>query len=346
MDSNDIAEPGKMRLPPEILMQIIESIAPSSHSVILPATHPTTKAWLAWSLVCHATSSVAVNLLRKHCVYLDSQKRLGDFVKAILPGSHLPSVPAPAHWPLHPFLPLPGHWNVTAIYLAPEGTSMSAIIGRWIRYLCYSVYGTLRRLVVNLPSPIAFPLENSIGHHPVIWEGFDQLSQLEEFVSLRDDLYFPDRNWSRWLRYPTWTYWPKLKRLALYNLDANFKFWQEMAGLEMLEQLVLARTSSMVQRISFTSYTGLTTRPLKVVLANVESEQPQGLLEALEPPWVEQATPLDVMVYDIPTSFYGDEEPGELCQSWATSHAVQGTIWDWQGEHVAVEWKEQQNTQE
>ena len=78
------------------------------------------------------------------------------------------------------------------------------------------------------------------------------------------------------------------------------------------------------------SYFATTQKPIEVLVVNVSTEHPREI-----PRWAwRDADPemkMRVMVYDVPTSFYGDEDSITLCQDWVKAAALRGTLWDWEG---------------
>lgn len=97
---------------------------------------------------------------------------------------------------------------------------------------------TLRTLVIDMPLRSVDP-EEPLGHHIMqcLRPGFEKLQSLEEFVSVRDELY---TSTSVPCTAPqAWTFWPKLKRLALHNVLIDDSFWSDLTKLPSLESIVL-----------------------------------------------------------------------------------------------------------
>ncbi|EOO02419.1 hypothetical protein UCRPA7_2030 [Phaeoacremonium minimum UCRPA7] len=201
----------------------------------------------------------------------------------------------------------------------------------WIRELFYLVCGSLRRLVIDMPLRSLYPADDHLNVRKTLREGFSTLTKLEEFVSVRDELYL--RVYEReWLieEAEVWTLWPALRRLALYNVDADEQFWGRVAGMPKLETLILTRADGMQETCIKSSYFAATQRPIDVLIVNVSTEHPREI-----PRWawqdVDPQMKMQVMVYDVPTSFYGDEDYITLCQDWVKAAALRGTLWDWKG---------------
>ena len=129
-----------------------------------------------------------------------------------------------------------------SLYLSPfpsEGiTAMDTVEN--VQTLFELLSHTLRRLVIDMPLRSVDPEEPS-GYLAMqcLRRGFEQLQNLEEFVSVRDELY---TSTSVPCTAPqAWTFWPNLKRLALYNVLIDDSFWNDLSKLPSLESLVLTR---------------------------------------------------------------------------------------------------------
>lgn len=72
-------------------------------------------------------------------------------------------------------------------------------------------------------------------------------------------------------------------------------------------------------------------RPLKVVLVNASSDYPDRLEGQERWNEVDPENIVNAMSYDVPTSFYGDEEVETLCQEWVKTAALRGDLWTWEG---------------
>jgi len=76
----------------------------------------------------------------------------------------------------------------------------------------------------------------------------------------------------------------------------------------------------------------LLSRHIKLMIVDVEKEQ----VPIVTSGWnhIDPDSKMTVEVYDVPTSFYGDEDPDPLCSEWVRQAAVNGTLWDWHGNTV------------
>ena len=306
-------DPINRELPLEIILHVIDAFVPDRPGVLLPQSHSSTKTLLAFSLVCRGTYSLATTYLRRHCAYLDSQSRLRNFLLCQTPSAR-------------------NLQHVSSLYLAPFGSSLydlpTAVLVHEI--LC-AVAGTLTKLVIDMPLRSLWPADDHLNVRRTLREAFKRLTNLEEFVSVQDELFLriTDPEWGT-RDVDVWTGWPRLRRMALYNPDAVLGFWHSVGEMPMLESLVLTRADALEESCMKSPYFSRTQRPLKVIIANVASDQPQMIPRGA---WntVDPCMKFHASFFNVPTSFYGDENPSELCKSWVRRAAIRGTLWDWQG---------------
>lgn len=203
------------RLPLEIIFQIIASLVRDRRNILRPS-HPATKALLAFTLVCRATSLVPASLLRQHCVYIDNDRRLRELIYCV------ESTTARTPSPLRP---------ITSLFFAPfSGSNLndqpSAI---WVCELFCLLHPGLARLVIDMPLRCLYPASDHLSVRKTLREAFSLLTSLREFVSVRDELYLDalEREWQQagpGTEVNVWSLWPRLRRLALYNVDADDHF--------------------------------------------------------------------------------------------------------------------------
>ncbi|KAL4964192.1 uncharacterized protein BDV14DRAFT_201210 [Aspergillus stella-maris] len=70
-----------LKLPPELLLAVVEALVPSNPHFAYPPAHPSTRTLLSFTLVSTLTHNVARNLLFAHCLYLDSEERMKKLIK-------------------------------------------------------------------------------------------------------------------------------------------------------------------------------------------------------------------------------------------------------------------------
>ncbi|WYZ42763.1 hypothetical protein EsH8_VI_000462 [Colletotrichum jinshuiense] len=322
-----LSQTQRQRLPPELILHIIESLLPSNESAILPSSHGATRALLAFSLVSRSTYDFTIRLLRKRCMYIDSNRRLSLLLLSIL---------APPLGTLPPTLSLK---CITSLYISPFGKSLDdKPIAMWVRELFCEVCETLKRLVVDMPFGSLSGYDDHLDVRPTLTDGFQRLSKLEELVCLRDypALTFMPQTFT----VNCWSLWPKLRRVVLFRAPVSSHWlWYDVANTAQLEQVVLARPLGLESanikddyHHMLKSHDYMVPRKVKIVLADVESDMP----EIQTAGWAEYDPDGLVTVerYHIPTSFYGDEEATALCCDWVKTAALNGSIWSWEGQAV------------
>lgn len=240
-------------LPLDVLLNIVESLVSDSPNVIFAPGSPTTTTLLALTQVCHAVSPLATRLLWRHCAYIDSPKKL-LLLNQALSANHQNLVQlflSPFPDVSEPFDDLDdGNGLGNDADCADDGLSYSRPSPLNNLPLCQAVYHlfkciapTLRRLIIDIPLRSLYPEDDHQSVRPFLRHGFSALVNLEEFVSVQDELYLSIAE-RRWHEPPVWaTCWPKLRRLALYNpvIDTEDAIWDQMARLAHLEMAIFAR---------------------------------------------------------------------------------------------------------
>ena len=183
-----------------------------------------------------------------------------------------------------------------------------------------------------MPLRTCYPEEDHLGVRKILRQGFQRLEHLEEFVSVRDELYLDTIS----LRGepPVWKSWPHLKRLALYNVDADPAFWRNIAKMPDLETLVLTRADGLRDHNIKIQYFEHTQRSLRILLLNVEEDQVRfGNMRRVAWDGVDPRKKMTIMTYNVP-SLYPDEDPIQICQDYVRAGAENGTLWGWEGEVI------------
>lgn len=301
-----------MHLPLELVLNIITCSLPTSPNVLLRPAHPITQLLLQFTLVCRETRRVANRALRQHCVYLSSERRLSSFLLAI---------------PTRPDLR-----QITALFLAPFNESIdNQPTATWIRELFGFTAPTLKRLIIDIPLRSVDPERDHLGVRKILREGFERLENLEEFVSVRDEL-FLDVNWHGG-ESAFWTKWPKLRRLAVYNPSTHPSFWRDVAKMANLETIVMTRADGLREYDIKAQYFRHCNRPLKVLLINIDGQQMRyGNFRRNKWDAVDSKKTMTIMAYSIP--LFMDDDPIDVCQDYVRIGAEHGTLWGWEGEVI------------
>jgi len=298
-------------LPLEIVLNILTCSLPKPN-VLLAPSHPITQLLLSFTLVCKETRTLANRYLLRHCVYLSQETRLS---------SYLLTIP-----------PRPDLRTVTALFLAPFSDTIDNLpTATWTRELFGFTCKTLKRLIIDIPLRSCYPEDDHLGVRAVLREGFSRLENLEEFVSVRDELYLRIRDGSE----PAfWTQWKRLKRLAVYNPAVDSRFWHDVAKMPKLETVALTRADRLRETNIKKEYFKQCQRSIKVLLLDVDETQIR-FTKMLRGGWdsVDPDKKMTIATYSIPIPFEGDC-PVETCQDYVRIGAETGTLWDWEGEVI------------
>ncbi|KAF4335241.1 hypothetical protein FBEOM_10891 [Fusarium beomiforme] len=227
--------------------------------------------------------------------------------------------------------------NITSLYLAPFGDKLDdQPTAAWVRELFCEVCGTLRRLIVNMPFQSLDQFDDHLNVRRTLREGFERLDKLEEFVCLGDypALSLQDA--------PTdaWGLWPDLKRLSIFGapVDSHWLWWY-VASQHQLEHVILARPVNVEAANIKEEYfhklprdDARLDRNIKITLLDAAFVW-RGVKTARWKEFDPQGR-MTVELYDVPTSFYGDEMPRELVTTWVRRGALNGSLFYWDGEVV------------
>lgn len=306
-------------LPFEIIHLIIDQFIPSSFIIALPQNHPSTRTLHALTLTSRAISQASGRLLLTHCLYIDSPSRLRSLLL------RLNSDVTPPSGTLH------------SLYLAPFDHPLSDLPDPYgtingIKKLLTIIASSLKRFILDMPlQHLAWNFQDVDKLKPV----FDALLCVEVFCSLHDDIvpsFFTlssnGEDSQLQSRGPIWSHWRSLRVLSLYGGEVNIghqgyyskpEFWNALAGLSSLQTVILTGGEIIVSNIE--------------TLWNQACESPRQLLflrvdiEDGAPDWNFQSSKnSNVLIkhYPIPTSYYGDEDPTELCRDWIRRRMLRG----------------------
>ena len=106
------------------------------------------------------------------------------------------------------------------MYLAPFSSDTideMAVVANIHSLFRTSIGQNLRRLVIDMPLRSVYP-EDPGGPlvRPRLRHAFESLTNLQEFVSVKDELYLAVTEETR--ETPVWSSWKSLRRLSLYNV--------------------------------------------------------------------------------------------------------------------------------
>lgn len=311
-------------LPIDLILNVIDFIipAPKQSPVALSRHHPITKTIISLTLTCRAIYPTAHRLLYTHCLHISTPRQL-NLLLDTLAGPSDPTRLSSTNGPLLTY--------ITSLYLSVS-VSFNYVVDLTIvlsiRRLFSFISPYIRRLVIDLPFRRYFPDDTASPVRQILRSAFSDFPVLEEFCSICDELcldLYPDLLMPREEPF-VWSFWPRLKTLALYNVDVSTdRFWDGLRKLNNLETVVLTRSDGLNKvdikrewRKKFDEE--IQVKALDVVLVNVEAEHqvPMGSDE-----WKENDV-IQVRDLDVPTSYYGDDDVITLCQQWVMRRILQG----------------------
>ncbi|KAE8441556.1 hypothetical protein EG329_004675 [Mollisiaceae sp. DMI_Dod_QoI] len=306
----------QLSLPLEIILNIIDFVVSSSKPlpIALVRTLPTTRTLLSLTLTSRAIYPLARRLLYTHCMYISNSQKLALLLRTLTTLSQRSQSAQD---------PLP---SITSLYLRPfAGSYVELNKARAIKQLLNIVGPTLRRLVIDMPLRSLYPEDDSDGIRPVLRSAFLDLPALEEFCSVRDELYLATEARFPPHEPPVWSLWPKLKKLALYNQDITADFLRGIRKLHNIETLVLTRSDGLYETDLKQTWKNQfddegEVRSLDILLANVESDHPPLIGEDR---WNEDDR-LKVRILNVPISYYGDEDSIVACQQYVKRKFLSG----------------------
>ncbi|KAL2681203.1 hypothetical protein Neosp_008810 [[Neocosmospora] mangrovei] len=203
----------------------------------------------------------------------------------------------------------------------------------------------LKTLIIDIPLRSLKPHADDKGIRRILRRGFEALENLEEVVSVYDNLflevttsYYEENVWS--------TCWPKLRHLCLYGQEVDEEFWATLAHHRRLETVILSDPGSKysldrgwdIKGHWFDNLPGKRKYPRKMNLvllscigreidlrmyaASWQKLDPKNRVNirefTLQPPLIEA---YDGPINDWPLG------PADLCQYFVTEKALDGTLW-------------------
>jgi hypothetical protein len=299
-----------IHLPIELVLHIITCSLPKPNVLIAPS-HPITQLLLSFTFVCKETRRLSHRYLLEYCMYFSHPSRLESYFREAKTRPELR--------------------NISALLLAPfrgQTDGFSIVIS--IQGLLTYTSTTLKRLIIDIPLRL-FALDEDDGVILAIFrEGLARLANLEEFVSVRDDLTLNSIEDEP----AFWAQWKRLKRLAIYNVHIDARFWNDVTTMPQIKTIVLTRADGLEQSNFKREYFKHGHGPLKVLLCNVDESQIR-FTQMLRAGWdtVDPEKKMTIMTYTIPLPFQ-DDNVVETCQEYVRIGAENGTLWDWEGEII------------
>lgn len=317
-------------LPIEILNRIIWFTIPDHNYLAYPASHITTKTLLTLLTVSRATSRAAKTLFYTHCLYIDTPWRLDSLLTASLAK---PCPPVPVSCILNLYLaPFPGR------------TIRDRKIISQIRELFTLLGPSLRRLIINMPLRSHYPEEDVTDRlRPILRQGFEQLVHLEEFSSVKDELFLaywnpklhdvmPDPTdddfgpFENRLNDCMFEKWTNLRFLALYNCCADDELRKTLARLPMLDRVVLSRLDyDEEEGLWPDEITLLPEDRFQFTLVDATGDATMAGLQKLTGTNLALDTRSDVWRYNV--FIDKDDDPISSVQNWSLERMLDGSLW-------------------
>jgi hypothetical protein len=184
---------------------------------------------------------------------------------------------------------------------------------------------TLKRLVIDIPLESVAPSENQSSALALLVEAFEALTRIEIFYSLHESLLVPKAplDSGGLLRRPLWGCWPQLRTLVLNGSDiqsaravqGDLQDWRNMEELKSLETIILIN-GELKNSPAFLFPKPQSHQKLHFVVVNIEKEN-----SSLE---INQSEGVEQRIINVPTSYYGDDDPKELCKAWVKRRILRG----------------------
>ncbi|KAF5590337.1 hypothetical protein FPANT_6051 [Fusarium pseudoanthophilum] len=204
----------------------------------------------------------------------------------------------------------------------------------------------LKTLIVDMPLRDVDPWDDVIILKP-LRHAFEVLVNLEELISVKDELYLAETGMEQPQVYARW---PKLRRLCLYNVIMEEQLLKDMASCPQLEAAAFIRPDPSDDDLSNDDIKGGLARTWAVV--NPRDTKQDGLVyegpkmtiafcnwppylpdfSSMIPHWQEVDPDNKISVLNVATHARHDRKarkrgPISSCQNWVRDHALLGTLW-------------------
>ncbi|KAJ5449423.1 uncharacterized protein N7458_005872 [Penicillium daleae] len=333
-------------IPGEVILQIVESLIPSTSRKIHPPSDIVTQTLISLTLACKPTYHPARQLLFRHCLYVDSIERLdnlfdksGYFVDNDTNGTDQCI-------------------QAYSLFLAPfpPGKLDEPHIVHQIDRLFSHLRSSLRNLVINIPLRYLYPEDDVQGLRKTLRVAFSRLTALEDFCSVQDELFL--NAVEEEIEPQIWPTWPRLRRLALYNPCVNGDFVENLLQCPNITHVVLTRADSYMDEPLPPSVAERLPLPgLKRVLvintkegrlrdAHIRDSTGRetsfwGRLLLAQCPewndWKEREVGALLVYADVPMPPGQGGDNIHLLQEWLCARAVDGTLWEFPGVHYTLD---------
>lgn len=360
----------KAKLPTEVVLLIVENLIPdtSHRRPILHPSHIITKTLLSLTLVSKAVYPSASRLLWQNCLYIASKNSLhslDSFIsqKNVVTNRRPCEAYGSARLYLRPFPYSPLH-KTTPYVFDEEATEedVNSPAASWARpadpgfndlatveainRVLITLAPVLKAVVVDMPLRYLTPEEDVLGVRKLLREGFEALVNVEELVSVNDELYLDTEEDSN--EPEVWTKWPKLRRMALYNVILDECLWKNMVACPQLEVVVLTGADTEIQDIkidwhrewakaysqSLTDSDKMIYQGPRITIAFCDVRAYLPEFDSFTKRWESVDPDNRIWVMTVPVDpFYNParrERPGVIGvrRTWVKHRALSGSLWD------------------
>lgn len=319
------------QLPTELLEIIIDNVVSTHSNLAVPASDITTRTLYSCLTVSKSTFSRSLELLYRHCLYIDSPRQLQQLLQSYQPGCVAPQLKLDSS---------------TSMFLAPfSGDTIQEPEVIDNLHSLFDILGNyIKRMVIDMPLRSAYPDRRDGRELRVpLRNAFRRLMAMEEFTTIRDELYLSTTYPRNEVEHPVWSRWPNLKRLALYNVDISHDLLLNVGRVRALQTLVLTRADGMED---LETLRDALTPGTTIIIANVWDDhhphQRRWLRRAMD------AKPNQrVVKSDLQWSYTRDMAHAKAicvseidlnggfnashiydCQDWMKEEALSGRLWD------------------
>lgn len=319
------------KLPIELFEVIIEHLVPQGGDYALPASDITTRTLHSCLTICKATYNRILELLYSRCLYIDKAWRL----RSLLRSYHTDAL------------------GLQIKLLSSRSMLLAPFSGETIEEpgvvdglsALFDILGNyIHRMIIDMPLRTAYPDRREGREIRVpLRNAFRNLMALEEFVSLRDELYLstifraPND-----LEPPVWARWPNLQHLALYNVDISGQdLLKNVERLRKLKTLVLTRPDGLEDFETLRDALSPSTTIILVDMfeynRTIAPQWQSGILkhsryvtmesDVPETHTGEKARAKSILIGDIGVNGTPVERDISFCEDWIRDSALKGTLW-------------------
>ncbi|RFN46297.1 hypothetical protein FIE12Z_9451 [Fusarium flagelliforme] len=243
----------RVKLPLEVILLVVENLIPGTiHQSIFSVSNVVTKTLLSCTLVSKAVNPTATRLLWQNCLYIDSKDRLYRCRDSVSQQGIVTGRSCEAYRPTRLFLrlfpdPSPGSTPESVDEMPEEDDFPPSPLEdidmcEAVKSLLLTLAPGLKTIVVDMPLRSLYPADDELGVRKLLREGFEALVNIEELVSINDELYLATKEDHS--EPQVWTKWPNLQRISLYNVYMGPELWKDMLLCPQLHKTVFPRADS------------------------------------------------------------------------------------------------------